>query len=593
MFLTGRAGTGKTTFLREIIQHTHKKTIIAAPTGVAAINAGGVTLHSLFQLPFGTYVPSDQYTFEGMTELEVHGPRTLMKSVRMHANKRRMIREMELLIIDEVSMLRADMLDAIDRVLQSVRRKRGVPFGGIQLLFIGDLLQLPPVVKEEEWAILRNYYRSIHFFEAKVLQSDPPLYLELEKIYRQSDPEFIRVLNHFRDGKVTREDVELLNRHSRPGFRPRPDEGFIYLTTHNRIADRINQDELGKLKGEIFTYSAEIEKDFRDYQYPVETDLQLKVGAQVMFIKNDTTADRRFFNGKIGVISELDEEGIEVGFNDGSDPVWVEKHVWYNKRYKLDSFDNEIKEEIMGSFTQYPLKLAWAVTVHKSQGLTFEKAIIDVEHAFAPGQIYVALSRLVGLEGLVLSSPVPTRGFSPDSSIRAFSDSKQNSDELDRLLEQETHKYLKLKLLQYFDLGDLHEALKHHLASYIKDGKRSAKQRFLPRMQELEALLKPELAVSERFRMQVLEICKVPGEGYLMILQKRVDAASDYFVVRLEKLSGHLQSLIEELSDAVGVKGYLKELRELDSMFSSRVQVIRKAQVLVEAVRTNKELKSQ
>ncbi len=558
LFLTGRAGTGKTTFLRGIVEKTHKKAVIAAPTGVAAINAGGVTLHSLFQLPFGTYIPSDAHSFfEGFSG-EMNTATTLMRNLHMHTTRRRLLQELELLIIDEVSMLRADILDAVDMVLRSVRRQRNIPFGGVQVLFIGDLLQLPPVVKDDEWAVLRNFYKSIHFFEALALNGDPPVYIELEKIYRQTDPVFIDLLNHFRDNQVTRQDLEILNRHFKPGFKPRPSEGYIYLTTHNRIADRINREELEKLKGSSRNYLAEIEKDFREHLFPVDPELELKEGAQVMFIKNDVSGYGRFFNGKIGTVTELSDEEIEVGFNDGSDPVQVEKHVWYNKKYKLNPTDNEISEEVLGSFTQYPLKLAWAVTVHKSQGLTFEKAIIDVENAFAPGQIYVALSRMVSLDGLVLSSPVPISGFKPDMDIAAFSESKTSEKEIGRILEIETHKYIREKLLLYYDFGDLQEAFNYHLKSYIKDEKRSAKQRYKQRIIKLREKVISEKEIAGKFRKQVFDLTTNPDDGYLSLLHSRVKAALDFFEPRIKAISGELLGIIEELKDAVGVKTYIK-----------------------------------
>jgi hypothetical protein len=590
LFLTGRAGTGKTTFLRGIVQETHKKAVIAAPTGVAAINAGGVTLHSLFQLPFGGYVPSESFQFTEVPGSEINNPKTLMRHLHMHESKRRLIREMELLIIDEVSMLRADILDAIDRILQSVRRQRGIAFGGVQLLFIGDLLQLPPVVREDEWAILRNFYKSIHFFEALALKDEPPLYIELEKIYRQSDPEFIRLLNNFRDNRVTQEDVTLLNRYYKPGFSPGEQEGYIYLTTHNRIADEVNRRELERISGKSYYFSAGIERDFREQQFPMDQMLELKEGAQVMFIKNDLSGYQRFFNGKIGTVTELGEEEIEVGFNDGSDPVLVEKHIWLNKRYKLNMTDNSIEEEVLGSFTQFPLKLAWAVTVHKSQGLTFERAIIDVENAFAPGQIYVALSRLVSLDGLVLSSPVPANGFTPDRDIAAFAASRPAESEIGDILERETHRFVKSKLLQYFDFGDLQEAFNYHLRSYIKDEKRSAKQRYMPRVLDLQAKFRPEMVIAGRFRGQLVEIADRGGEEYLGQLKERVSAALGYFEPRLRAISAGVVALIDELHDAVGVKQYLKELRELEAVFFSKLQLLRKSVALVESVQQGRDL---
>ncbi|MFC2089732.1 helix-turn-helix domain-containing protein [Bacteroidota bacterium] len=592
VFLTGKAGTGKTTFLREIVEQTHKKALIAAPTGVAAINAGGVTLHSLFQLPFGTYIPSDQINVSEMP-FEANTPRTLRRHMHMHSTKRRLIQELELLIIDEVSMLRADILDAVDNVLRTVRRMREVPFGGIQILFIGDLLQLPPVLKDTEWEVLKQFYKSIHFFDSLALKEEAPLFIELEKIYRQSDPVFINLLNHFRDNKVSNTDVELLNRHYISGFRPRNNDGYIYLTTHNRRADTINREELQKLHALSISFDADVEGDFNEHQYPVEAALELKSGAQVMFIRNDASGEQRYFNGKIGIVTELSEDEIEVSFEDGSDPVWVEKHTWFNKRYKLDNSDNEIKEEITGSFTHYPLKLAWAVTVHKSQGLTFEKAIIDVEHAFAPGQIYVALSRLTSMEGLILSSPISGKVFSTDAHISAFSKEKPGTDEFSSILERETHVYVKQRLLQTFDLSLLEDALAYHLESYTKDEKRSARQRYKPKFIELQKVLAQHTKIAQNFQKQLIGICNEASDEYLDVINERLVAARDYFEPRLKKISDEIISLIEELSDAVGVKAYLKELKELESRFYSKIQMVRKSIAFIEAIRNNQELQAE
>ncbi len=589
VFLTGKAGTGKTTFLREIVEQTHKKALIAAPTGVAAINAGGVTLHSLFQLPFGTYIPSDNLQISELP-FEANSPGTLRRHMHMHATKRRLLQEMELLIIDEVSMLRADILDAIDNVLRNVRRTRDLPFGGIQILFIGDLLQLPPVLKDTEWEVLQHFYKSIYFFDALALQDHPPLFIELEKIYRQSDPVFIDLLNHFRDNRVSESDIALLNRYYIPGFRPKAKDGIIFLTTHNRIADKINREELMKLSSTSFSFEAEVEGDFSQHQYPVEAALELKKGAQVMFIRNDASGYQRFFNGKIGTVTELSEEEIEVSFEDGSDPVWVEKHTWLNKRYKMDPADNEIKDEITGSYTHYPLKLAWAVTVHKSQGLTFEKAIIDVENAFAPGQIYVALSRLVSLEGLILSSPVPQKAFSTDTSIVSFTNTRPSPGSFDSILERDTHLYIRQRLIQTFNFSQLEDAIRYHLQGYTKDEKRSAKQRYKSRILGLQKELAQHARTANNFQRQLVGICNDTSDNYLEILHERLKASREYFEPRLKQISNRILALIEELNDAVGVKTYIKELSELESRFFSSIQLIRKSIAFIESVQQNEEL---
>ncbi|GAF01874.1 ATP-dependent DNA helicase [Saccharicrinis fermentans] len=411
IFLTGKAGTGKTTFLKSITQHTHKSVIVAAPTGIAAINAGGVTLHSLFQLPFGAFVPDNNGLPQQTISTPINTPRTLLSSFQMHKNKRNMLKKMELLVIDEVSMLRADLLDAIDLILRSVRHQRDLPFGGVQVLFIGDLLQLPPVVKDDEWKTIGAYYPSVFFFHSQVLRQNPPLYVELEKIYRQSDDTFINLLNNLRNNIVTDADVKLLNKYYRPNYQQKSNEEIILLTTHNRIANDKNLKALRNIKEKSVFFKAEVIGDFSEHNYPTEAQLEFKKGAQVMFTKNDYSGEQKYFNGKIGTITRLHKDEIEVSFNNGDEPAIAEPYIWENKKYTVNKDSNEIEENIVGTFKQYPLKLAWAITVHKSQGLTFDKAIIDVQNAFAPGQIYVALSRLRSLDGLILTSPIPKEGL--------------------------------------------------------------------------------------------------------------------------------------------------------------------------------------
>lgn len=371
VFLTGKAGTGKTTFLKQIIQLTHKRAVIAAPTGIAAINAGGVTLHSLFQLPFGGFIPV--VGSNTRTDIRMNDPASMIRGMQMNDRKRKLLKSLDLLIIDEVSMLRADLLDAIDTVLRHVRRKN-LAFGGVQVLFIGDLLQLPPVVRDEEWNILRSFYKSIYFFDAQVLQREKPVYIELDKIYRQADDRFISLLNNLRNNSVTDDDVALLNGYYKPGFRSSEKDKYITLTTHNLKAETLNKEFLQQLKTRSRFFEADIEDEFSEGAYPVEKNLELKEGAQVMFVKNDPTGAQRFFNGKIAVISSITDDGIEVRFEDSTQPLPLERYTWENVKYVLDEATNEITEKIVGTFTQYPVKLAWAITVHKSQGLNIRQS---------------------------------------------------------------------------------------------------------------------------------------------------------------------------------------------------------------------------
>ena len=389
VFLTGKAGTGKTTFLKYIQEHSFKKMAVVAPTGVAAINAGGVTIHSFFQLPLGPYLPSLQHNWE-LFDGRVNNQHSLFKNLRLSSAKRDLLRELDLLVIDEVSMVRADMLDAVDVILRHVRRQPAAAFGGVQVLYIGDLFQLPPVVKNDEWELLKQHYQSPFFFDAKVVQEDPPVYIELKKIYRQSDQGFISILNNIRNNKCSAEDLEKLHHFYKPDFYPAGEAHYITLTSHNEKAEAINRRELAKLPGKTYSYHAEISGEFYDRSYPAEEVISLKVGAQIMFIKNDKGENRRFYNGKIGVIKNVFEEKIYVSFPDETETLAVEKETWQNIKYNYNKEKDRIEEEELGTFRQYPIRLAWAITIHKSQGLTFEKAIIDAGASFAPGQVYVA-----------------------------------------------------------------------------------------------------------------------------------------------------------------------------------------------------------
>lgn len=392
IFLTGKAGTGKTTLLKYIRENCTKRIVVAAPTGVAAINAGGVTLHSLFQLPFHPFLPTRQAAQE------------LLGKLRLPRNKQEILRKMELLVIDEVSMVRADVLDAIDTILKSVRRNHNEPFGGVQLLFIGDLHQLPPVAQHQEWNILKEYYSSPFFFDSQVIKSQMPLLIELTKIYRQKEQTFVKLLNKVRNNEMDQDDYDQLHERFIPGFNPELDEKYITLTSHNKQADEINQNELHKIIDAAYSFDAEIEGEFNDNAFPADRKLVLKVGAQVMFLKNDGP-EKRYYNGKIGTVVSLDDDNIVVDC-DGFE-INVGKETWENTRYTVEKDSGKLDEEVLGTFTQYALRLAWAITIHKSQGLTFDKVMIDAGSAFSSGQVYVALSRCTSLDGIVLLSKIP------------------------------------------------------------------------------------------------------------------------------------------------------------------------------------------
>ena len=404
LFLTGKAGTGKTTFLKYLKENATKNIVVAAPTGVAAINAGGVTLHSLFQLPFHPFLPTRNHKEE------------LLGKIRYNKQRQQLLRKMELLVIDEISMVRCDVMDAVDTILKSIRRNYDTPFGGVQLLCIGDLHQLPPVAQNHEWAILQEYYASPFFFDSMAIKEQMPLLIELNKIYRQKEDSFVRLLNKVRNNQMDADDFEDLHMRYDPLFSPLPGEKYITLTSHNKQATEINQQKIENLFTNPFTYNAEVEEDFPEHIFPAEAELLLKEGAQVMFLKNDVVT-KRYFNGKIGVVKILGKNKIIVDC-DGVE-IEVGKETWENTRYTLNRNDGKLEQETLGTFTQYPLRLAWAITIHKSQGLTFEKVMIDAGASFSSGQVYVALSRCTSLEGIVLLSKLSSATlFSNDNVIK-------------------------------------------------------------------------------------------------------------------------------------------------------------------------------
>ena len=371
IFLTGKAGTGKTTFLKYIRESCPKQIAVVAPTGVAAINAGGVTIHSFFQLPISPFIPETK----GFTNKnnDQNNPHSLLSRQRLTSEKKKVLQELELLIIDEISMVRCDTMDAIDLVLRHVRNRHHKRFGGVQVLFIGDMYQLPPVIPEQEWSVLSEYYNSPYFFDSHVIKEDQPVCIEFNKIYRQSEEKFINLLNRVRNNELDAEGMNLLESRHKPLFRRNKQGGYIILTTHNYKADSTNANELQQLNGKLFSFQAEITGEFSEKAYPADEMLQLKEGAQVMFIKNDSEKSKRYFNGKIGIVTKLGEEKIFVQCKDEPDEIEVKKEKWENIRYTLNKNTRRLDEEILGSFTQYPLRLAWAITIHKSQGLTFEK----------------------------------------------------------------------------------------------------------------------------------------------------------------------------------------------------------------------------
>ena len=446
IFLTGKAGTGKTTFLKTVVEKSRKRPIVVAPTGVAAINANGMTIHSFFQLPFSPYVPGAK----------------VESRFDFGRDKRKIIASIDLLIIDEISMVRADLLDAIDSVLRRFR-DHSLPFGGVQLLMIGDLAQLTPVVTPEDEQMLRPYYDTPYFFGSKALQQIDYVTIQLDYVYRQQDSSFIELLNQIRSGHPSAKALEQLNLHCNPNFIPSPEEPYIRLTTHNQLANYYNESELQKLLGSLFRYHAEVKGTFPEYSFPTAETLELKVGAQVMFVKNDPSPEHRYYNGRIGRVMEATEYSLTVYCEDDDEAIEVEPLVWENMRYTLNEKTREIESEVQGTFKQLPLRLAWAITIHKSQGLTFDRAIIDANQSFAPGQVYVALSRCRTLEGLVLATPLNQRAIINDDRVDKYiaqqeNDARRSIEQLS-LLKQEYERHLLLRLFDFRSLLSQQESM--------------------------------------------------------------------------------------------------------------------------------------
>ena len=587
IFLTGKAGTGKTTLLREIIQTTHKNTVVVAPTGIAALNASGVTIHSMFQLPFGGFIPDTIAPhFSDFVKFETKS--TLVRHFKMSGLKKAVIRNMELLIIDEVSMLRADLLDAIDFTMQSIRKNR-MPFGGVQVVYIGDLLQLPPVVKDEEWSVLKRYYKGKFFFHSHVVQSNPPIYIELSKIFRQSDDAFISILNNLRNNEITKKDIQKLNAYVQPQFDLKSNQGYITLTTHNAKADTINQQSLVDLKGKLLTYLPEIVGDFPDKIFPVDAQLELKLGAQVMFVKNDLSFNKQYFNGKMGVIQSLSTEEILVHFPEENTTIAVEKYEWQNIRYTVNEMTKEIEEEVLGTFVHYPIKLAWAITVHKSQGLTFDKAAIDVSQVFLPGQAYVALSRLRSLNGLVLLSPLRMNGISSDKDVMDYAANKSEPSVLENSLQTETYKFVHSYLKNTFDWSVLAQEWRNHQFSYNEKSEVSEKAKHATWAKQNAKIMGELVEPARKFLNQLNKIFEADLVD-INFISERMQSAYDYFFKTLDSLVGEILWKLEEIKRVKKAKAYFDELLELEELQTKAVLRMMKAKALIQTIASGQEI---
>lgn len=523
VFLTGKAGTGKTTFLRNLYQQTGKRTIVLAPTGIAAINAGGTTLHSFFQLPFGPYIPGSEM-------------RNNERNYRFSERKKKIIRTLDLVIIDEISMVRADVLDCVDSVLRRFR-DRSKPFGGVQVLMIGDLQQLAPVAKQEEWALLSAHYDTPYFFSSHALKETGYVTVELKKVYRQNEELFVELLNKVRNNEADAAVLSQLNSRYIPNFVPSSEDHYVRIVTHNRQADVINEREMAALTTEPHTYKAEICKEFPEANFPTSPELTLKVGAQVMFIKNDTKQPRRYFNGMIGTVVSMNASSVNVLPDEGTETINVIQEVWEHNQYILNEKTGDIEEDTIGTFAQIPLKPAWAITVHKSQGLTFERAIIDVQYSFTHGQVYVALSRCRNLEGLVLSSPIPSRAIINDNNVVAFTRSIPQQVPSTEKLEEMKRAYFISLLADAFTF--------YPITNVLNDYLRHIETWLTKQHGEAIAALKAAkisydenvVNVSTRFAVQYGQMVKATAEYETSaVLQERCRKGADWFIKELKKL---------------------------------------------------------
>ncbi len=598
VFLTGKAGTGKTTFLKFIRQSTIKQTAIVAPTGVAAINAGGVTIHSFFQLPFTPFIPSvsredrnigsrqegtDGSSSSGLPDFRSSGhsdsptsidKHALIGRIKLNGERRKVLQQLELLVIDEISMVRCDVLDAIDAVLRHFRNRYHEPFGGVQLLFIGDMFQLPPVVPNEEWGILSQFYNSPYFFDSRVIAQQAPVHIELNKIYRQNEQHFIDLLNKVRNNIMDEAGFEILNKHYNPNFEPKKDDGYITLSTHNYKADAINAEELARLTDKPVTYTATVTGEFFEKAYPADERLLLKKGAQVMFIKNDKDKERRFFNGKIGVITKLTNDVIHVQCKGEPAEIEVKKEKWESIKYTFDKTSQQVEEEEAGTFEQFPLRLAWAITIHKSQGLTFEKAIIDAGAAFAPGQVYVALSRCTTLQGIILKSRITSAGLRSDPHIMRFAQQKHPSDHLTEELQLAKIQYQRTILKQLFNFSQPSFALAQ-LAKTVEEHADAFNVETKPWLEALQDKLFAVEETAKKFEPQLQKLLAADAVPDLNeALQQRLKAAAAYFIKELQAISQLLPQSPAVTDSKQYALAYNEDIKEFHAQLSQKLYAI-------------------
>ena len=547
LFVTGRAGTGKTTLLRYVAESSQKNTVVVAPTGIAAINAGGVTIHSFFKLPFAPFIPS------------VIEAKKLIAGQKMRAEFRSVIRSVDMIIIDEVSMLRADILDAIDVVLRHYRNSK-FPFGGVQMVFFGDMYQLPPVCVNDEWFILKDYYSTPYFFSAKVFEKQEIVCLELDKIFRQRDEDFVEILNQVRNNNISKENFNRLNDRYNPDFDLENNPDFVVLTTHNAVSDDINESRLIDIDSKTFIFDAAIKGDFPEYLFPVEQQIVLKKGARVMFTANDhINPERLYYNGKMGTVVELEDNNVYVTCDGEDDPIQVNYETWENNTFSYNRKENSVDVKTIGTFTQLPLRLAWAITIHKSQGLTFQKVAIDAANSFTSGQVYVALSRCTSLDGIVLLSPINSNSIMVDSRIQRFSKNNFNEDLLPDFVNRKKRDTLCNMLIKLFSFNLLEVAVLD-LKGYVTEFRADFSD-YTPQMVENILSIVQDLSdVGTRFAVQLR---KITNANDFSLLNSRVNDAKKYFLQRLETL--------EKAMDITNVSTKKKERANKFSKFLNEV----------------------
>lgn len=560
IFLTGKAGTGKTTLLRKIKETSSKKIVIVAPTGVAAMNAKGVTINSFFQLPPGSFFPGD-ISLENL-QSGILSISSMVSDLSYTREKTKLFNELELLVIDEVSMVRCDLLDVIDAILRTVR-KNNLPFGGVQVLLIGDLYQLPPVTKREDWAFLNRAYASPYFFEALVIRRNPLLQIELTNVFRQTEPEFINILNDIRNNRINENNLSVLNQRYEPSFSASNELNPIIITSHNAEANTINKEKLDELQGQEYTFEGEISGEFRDLNLQAEQSLKLKEGAQIMFIKNDTGDNRKFYNGKIGKVKSIIDGEIIISFPQEED-LLLEKSSWQSFEYKTDTEEAIVQQQV-GEFSQYPIKLAWAVTIHKSQGLTFDSAIIDAGKSFVAGQVYVALSRVRTLQGLILKSKISTESLRSNPEVLNYM--KPAKEEwLSTILLTEQEKYILQQVLDHFSFIQISNSLDTIYSN--PEIVKANDAEFKSLLSQLNKALTDLTALADRFQTQVKQIHAKTGFSDQAAIQNRIESAITYFSKELTVL------LLNPIVKQIRIKPKNKVQQHIQSVLQKQRQII-------------------